>query len=323
MFSKRKSVIAICVTFVTLVFLKLTSKESKISIATNQEENIMTQKQCFTTSLTRENLFKYTKEKRCNRFIKLESEMGRLGNVMFATASLIGIAYDFDAIPLINENSALLKYFILPNVLNMITTNTATCSFMYERYNECENIQDKNITLKGYILSWKHFRNIKPLVKKIFQLKSPYLDRAKLFLSNISEPGYQNVCIQVRRGDYTVKYNKKVGKKMASKEYIQKAMDYYRQKYKNVKFIVLSDDIEWCRRNIENVAFSPFTDAGDDMALMTSCDHVIMTVGTFGWWGGWLSSGDTVYFENHFRNGSKLWRHFSASDYFPSDWIGF
>ena len=30
--------------------------------------------------------------------------------------------------------------------------------------------------------------------------------------------------------------------------------------------------------------------------MLASCDHVIMTVGTYGWWGAYLAGGDVVYY---------------------------
>lgn len=48
--------------------------------------------------------------------------------------------------------------------------------------------------------------------------------------------------------------------------------------------------------------FSPFTDPVDDMALMIQCDHVIVTSGSFGWWGAWLSGGTRLYFQGFIRS---------------------
>ena len=57
-------------------------------------------------------------------------------------------------------------------------------------------------------------------------------------------------------------------------------------KYRHVVFIVASDDREWCFRYIslvsENAHISNMTSVEEDFVLMSSCDHMIMTVGTFG-----------------------------------------
>jgi len=32
-------------------------------------------------------------------------------------------------------------------------------------------------------------------------------------------------------------------------------------------------------------------DAAEDMALLAACDHIILSLGTFGWWAAWLGAG--------------------------------
>ena len=63
--------------------------------------------------------------------------------------------------------------------------------------------------------------------------------------------------------------------------------------------IVISDDKRWCKSNINrnNTVISPFNTPYADLALMTLCDHVIITSGTVGWWGAWLSNGNVVYYK--------------------------
>ena len=99
-------------------------------------------------------------------------------------------------------------------------------------------------------------------------------------------------------------------------------MGYFRQKYKNAFFVVLSNDQKWCKDNIigNNVIFSDFRKAIIDMAVMSLCQHMIITVGTFGWWGGWLSGGIVIYLKDYPRPGSYLAK--SLVDYYPPDWIG-
>ena len=46
-----------------------------------------------------------------------------------------------------------------------------------------------------------------------------------------------------------------------------------------------------------------FSSYVDDFVLLQSCDHVIMTVGTFGWWAAWLTSqrrGTVMYYKDPF-----------------------
>lgn len=60
-----------------------------------------------------------------------------------------------------------------------------------------------------------------------------------------------------------------------------------------------------------------------DLALLASCDHVITTLGSFGWWGGWLSGGTTVYYRDQFDTAhADQSGKIKPEDYFPPDWVG-
>jgi len=51
------------------------------------------------------------------------------------------------------------------------------------------------------------------------------------------------------------------------------------------------------------------------------CQHTVITVGTFGWWAGWLANGTTVYYKDWPRRGSPLAALARHADYFPPYWI--
>jgi len=71
-----------------------------------------------------------------------------------------------------------------------------------------------------------------------------------------------------------------------------------------------------------NVTYSTGRSAGEDLALLSSCDHTIMSTGTYGWWAAWLAKGTTVYYADWPRNGSTLMSMFKRKDFFPPSWIG-
>jgi len=70
------------------------------------------------------------------------------------------------------------------------------------------------------------------------------------------------------------------------------------------------------------VVFSERHEAEEDLAILSSCNHTIMTVGTYGWWGGYLAGGITIYYRNFPAKTSELWHWFSHKDHFPPNWIG-
>ncbi|CAF1124835.1 unnamed protein product, partial [Didymodactylos carnosus] len=64
-------------------------------------------------------------------------------------------------------------------------------------------------------------------------------------------------------------------------------------------FLVTGDEKAYCTStygNLTNVFISPHWFAPEeDLALMSTCSDTIVTVGTFGWWGGFLSRGEVLH----------------------------
>jgi len=74
--------------------------------------------------------------------------------------------------------------------------------------------------------------------------------------------------------------------------------------------------------NNTSVVFSNETNlAAADLAILSRCDGVIMTTGTFGWWGAWLANKTTIYYSNWPSPGSPLAEKFDRKDFFPPEWI--
>ena len=93
------------------------------------------------------------------------------------------------------------------------------------------------------------------------------------------------VGIHVRRSDYLdpnrIQYT-------LPNSYYEKAMAMFTP---HTKFIVCSDDIEWCKnqRIFEGCEFSDGTEI-EDMNLLASCtEGLIIANSTFSWWGGFLN----------------------------------
>lgn len=63
---------------------------------------------------------------KCNRFLTIQSAIGRMGNQMFQLASLFGLACEYNFIPVVPASKVpISKYFDIPNMLedNMPSTN--------------------------------------------------------------------------------------------------------------------------------------------------------------------------------------------------------
>jgi len=132
-----------------------------------------------------------------------------------------------------------------------------------------------NILLQGFFQSEKFFSNVKDEVKKVFAL--PHV------------PGFEEYCsIHIRRGDY-VQYSGSFPP--VTVEYVEKAM----QKIRTGKYLVFSDDIQWCKEqfahldnSMQRFWYSESNSEAGDLSMMASCGHHIIANSSFSWWGGYL-----------------------------------
>jgi galactoside 2-L-fucosyltransferase 1/2 len=127
-----------------------------------------------------------------------------------------------------------------------------------------------------------------------------------------------DVGVHVRRSDmqsysHTRKYNQT--------QYILNAMQKMQSLHgPNLRYFVASEDRTWLQSQniIPNATISPFQ-AGNfamDIAVLAACPHVIMTVGTFGWWAAYHTRGTVTYLPEAFQP-----KYFSGTDYFLPHWI--
>lgn len=82
------------------------------------------------------------------------------------------------------------------------------------------------------------------MIRELFRLKEEHIESATRFIKEVSLKGSTSVCIHVRRGDALGEIEKKLGREVVNETDIQKAQQYYVEHFPQVKFIVLSDDIE-------------------------------------------------------------------------------
>jgi len=88
------------------------------------------------------------------------------------------------------------------------------------------------------------------------------------------------------------------------------------KKYINTQYIIATEDWDWTKDVLSKVSVSydiirsENHTVGEDMALLSSCDAVIMSIGSFGWWAGWFSNKPTIYYNNWPRNGTRFPQEF-------------
>jgi hypothetical protein len=62
---------------------------------------------------------------------------------------------------------------------------------------------------------------------------------------------------------------------------------------KRTLFLIFSDDIEWCKSNLDFIKNKIFISGNldyQDLYLMSMCNHNIISNSSFSWWGAWLNN---------------------------------
>ena len=263
------------------------------------------------------------------RYFLCNGPTGRLGNQLFDFASSLGISSTLNYRFVMPSTHPLLKYFEINHpVLVEKPENLRTITLQQWR-NEWWGSNGTylafNLTLSGYYRVWNYFRHVTNAVKKSLTIKDQFLDKAKQFLQLNTSRNRALIGIHVRRGDFLKTGQQKYGKAVASKNYITTAMTYFQKKNNDSFFVVVSDDKNWCKNNLagQDVVVSENKEAIVDLAIMTLCNHTIITSGTFGWWGGWLSGGEVVYWTGFTKPGSKNEKNILfRGDYYLPHWTG-
>lgn len=235
--------------------------------------------------------------------------IGRLGNQMFQVAAALGYAkkhrcaWGFPSDT--RETPRLREFFPGIPVLNghfKRYVKTDPKDFNYEELPQF----NQDTTLVGFFQSIKYFEHCQDEVKRVFKLDIKPVDA---------------VSIHVRRTDY-VQYANSFPP--VTIEYITQAMQYFLDNINPYqKFVVFSDDIQWCKENIKlwttlagtsdaktlihamdrMIEFSEGRNEFEDLSLMASCSHHIIANSTFSWWGAYLGHNpDRIIVSPHHEN---------------------
>ena len=262
-------------------------------------------------------------------FIVIPDNSFRLGNAMFHFAASVGIAralkYEVALMPL----NPLIQYFYIPKVHvtdHEIVNILPVPEELWRNDTWRQNTQylSYNLTLHGYYQAWTYFFNGFHELRKMFTVRRQYLTKALVFLNQNVPSNKTLIGVHVRRTDFKTPRALRHGKMPASTTYFATAMAYFRDRYPDAFFAVVSDDIKWCRRNLigDDITYSEFRLPIIDMAIMSMCDHVIISAGTFGWWGAWLSKGTVVYLHDYPKPDTRIANYLVRKDYYLPNWIG-
>jgi hypothetical protein len=133
----------------------------------------------------------------------------------------------------------------------------------------------------GYFQSEKNFKHRRNDIIKLFSPPIEFEERINKY-SDL----FGNISLHVRRGNYLNSSNINI--------HPVQTMEYYNKSIsilpKNLKILVFSDDMLWCKENFIGDRFV-FVDEIDYISLyiMSKMKHHIIANSSFSWWGAWIS----------------------------------
>ena len=180
--------------------------------------------------------------------------------------------------------------------------------------------------------SYKYFDKFEDMIRATFTFKKSIIDATISFFLQTAEthPKLSKsiwIGIHNRRTDYISNHSIQYGRVVPDAQYFKHTMAYFKNRIQRpITFIVCGDDPNWntehiASLHINDVIISRGQSASVDLAILAACDHVIMSVGSFGWWGAYLAEGTVVYYSEFARPGSNKEAHFIKDDHYPPHWI--
>ncbi len=133
-----------------------------------------------------------------------------------------------------------------------------------------------------YVQDYTYFDKYKEEIKKIFG-------------SGINSIDY--IAVHIRRGDYV---NNPFYVDLWETNYYEKAM----AEFPNERFMIFSDDIEWCKNNFIGKEYTFNDDEVDYEAMntMASCKGIICANSSFSWWSAYLSNAKKIIIPDQWFN---------------------
>ncbi len=207
---------------------------------------------------------------------------GGLGNQLFQIATAYSHAKknDFEhgiVNNVINPHSREQKPYVFPGI-NYVDSYNDIRDYAERHYHHHEIPAVDDLKLDGYWQSAKYFDEHRDEIIEAFGLEIPKI--------------LQGWCgIQVRRGDY-LKFPEH--HPVQSMDYFFSAIGLMKQKTGIKNFVVVSNDIPWCKETFGMLPrfefeFSEGKDEVEDLKLFASCTHQIGSNSSYAWWGHYLN----------------------------------
>jgi galactoside 2-L-fucosyltransferase 1/2 len=217
---------------------------------------------------------------------------------------------------------------------------------------KARNSSQKSLLICGYMQSWRYMTGVETTLRRQLRPQTHLCEAVVKYFQRIRPPSwsgnYLRVGIHIRTGDIANALLLRKGYTIPQLPFFERAVNYIVKngtslftikngERRKLQLIVTTDDFRWSSAHLNlssmvnkwknstvdiNLTYSLNNTAAFDLIMLSKCDVVVMTTGTFGWWAAWLANRKlTIYYSRWPRVGSDIDKMFVRNDFFPPDWI--
>ena len=245
---------------------------------------------------------------------------GGLGNQMFQYAAGVSALEEYSQFTTLKIDTSFYHGQEVKVVKDGMTGRKYDLDVFNTSYSDFEEAPEGATMLQGWFQNIKEFENVSGKIRKEFTFNVNFSEETKRIENEISLED-DPIAIHVRRGDYIYNPTANIHHGVLDKEYYDKAIGIVNSKYNNPHYFVFSEDVDWCK---DNINASNITIVGDEcndykdtghLYLMTKCKSHIIANSSFSWWGAWLGNTELTI-------GPKQWRTDGTGyDIMLDEWI--
>tara|TARA_B100000686_G_scaffold222672_1_gene229864 strand:+ start:1720 stop:2613 length:894 start_codon:yes stop_codon:yes gene_type:complete len=175
---------------------------------------------------------------------------------------------------------------------------------------------------EGHFESEKYFSEYAEDLKKQFLIKKEFIHEKNQYISLLNNTNSVSICIRQNRYSEGKIPNKKKSYEFTvdTINYVKKSINYFKNKIKNPKFFIWSNDFNGLNEhfNINEFIFieNKNNKSINDFNLFKYAKHFIVGPTSFHWWGSWLNENhDKICLRPSNINPSN------NKDFWPDKWI--
>lgn len=248
---------------------------------------------------------------------------GRLGNQLWQISSTLGVARSKNMRPLFPSEWSYRPFFSCPDSWFGLASPRMPSPMVY--------VNHIDPRAKPYLQDLSLWKDCEDEVLRALQPSAMAQEIVDEEWDRLDVGKAGGTCaVHIRRGDYVTN---PAGSLCSLKlDYYHMAMSALLGEVDN--FIVFSDDIEWCKKNIDANTFyegiprpkeqdkrymtAPILD-WLDLFLMAKCRNHIISNSTYSWWGAWLSGNESPLYPSQWF-GDEMADYIDFRLMIPASW---